>query len=247
MNVVFIGAPGAGKGTQAKKLEEEKVGWRHLSTGDLFRENFRKKTPLAQSAKLYVDRGELVPDAITNDMVESFLKGESLEQSIVFDGWPRNLPQAEALDRIFSETGRLLNRVIFFEISDTQIVQRLSGRLHAVKSGCVYHVQMNPPKRPGFCDQSGEPLVVREDDREDLILSRLKIFHQDTKPLLKYYQKKQRPEPETGQEIKQEIKQGIKPAEAKSPKKKGGEALLRAVQAAQPPEKLFLSILQALE
>ena len=106
MNVVFIGAPGAGKGTQAKKLVEEKVSWRHLSTGDLFRENFRKKTPLAQSAKLYVDRGELVPDAITNGMVESFLKGGSLERSIIFDGWPRNLPQAEALDRIFSETGR---------------------------------------------------------------------------------------------------------------------------------------------
>lgn len=186
MNVLFIGAPGSGKGTQAVKLVSEK-SLKHLSTGDLFRKNLKEKTPLGQKAKTYMDRGELVPDQVTNDMVEAFLKGVSEKEGILFDGFPRNLPQAEALDQILSKTGRKLDKVIFFDIRDDQIVERLTGRLWAPESGCVYHVKNNPPKQAGFCDKSGEALVTRKDDREEVIRSRLKVFHKNTKPLLNYY------------------------------------------------------------
>ena len=189
MNILFIGPPGSGKGTQAQKLVFKK-NLKHLSTGDLFRKNLKEKTSLGELAKSYIDKGELVPDQITNGMVEIFLKEVSEGEGVLFDGFPRNLSQAEALDQSLKKTDRKLNRVIFLDVPDDVIVERLTGRLWAPESGCVYHIKNKPPKRAGFCDKSGETLVTREDDREELIRSRLKVFHESTKPLLNDYRKK---------------------------------------------------------
>lgn len=189
MNIILIGAPGSGKGTQAGKLISGRK-LRHLSTGNLFRKNLKEGTPLGLKAKSYLDQGALVPDQVTNDTVEDFLKGIPLEEGVIFDGFPRNLFQAEALDQILSSLGRTLDKVIFFEISDDQVVDRLSGRLWAQKSGCVYHIKNNPPKQAGVCDQSGEALITRADDKEEVIRHRLKVFHENTKDLLKHYKTK---------------------------------------------------------
>ena len=189
MNILFIGPPGSGKGTQAQKLVSQK-NLKHLSTGDLFRKNLKEQTTLGQLAKSYIDKGELVPNQITNDMVEVFLRGLSKDQGVVFDGFPRNFSQAEAFDQILKNTNRKLDRVIFLDASNNVIIERLTGRLWGPKSGCVYHIKNKPPKREGFCDQSGEPLVKREDDREEVIRSRLRVFHDNTIPLLKHYKEK---------------------------------------------------------
>ena len=189
MNILFIGAPGSGKGTQAFKLASGR-NLRHLSTGDLFRENLEKGTALGKLAKSYIDKGELVPDQVTNDMVRDFVKNTPEKQGLLFDGFPRNLSQAESLNQLMKKLKRRLDRVISFEVSDDTIVERLSGRLWAPKSGRLYHVKNKPPQREGFCDQSGEKLVKREDDKEELIRPRLKVFHENTKPLLHYYDQK---------------------------------------------------------
>lgn len=189
MNILFIGPPGSGKGTQAQKLVSKK-NLKHLSTGDLFRKNLEEQTALGQLAKSYIDKGELVPDQITNDIVEAFLKGLPEGQGVIFDGFPRNLSQAEAFDRILKNTNRKLDQVIFLKAFDDVIVERLSGRLWAPKSGCVYHIKNNPPKREGVCDQSGEALITRKDDREEVIQSRLRVFHKNTTPLLKHYERR---------------------------------------------------------
>ncbi len=189
MDILLIGAPGSGKGTQAVRLVSHK-NLAHLSTGDLFRKNLKEKTALGLTAKSYIDKGALVPDEVTNGMVKNFVTGVSQDKGIVFDGFPRNFSQAEALQKICDETDRELNKVIFLDVSDDMIVERLTGRLWAPTSGCVYHVKNNPPKRKGFCDKSDEPLITREDDKEEVIRSRLEVFHQNTKPLLTYYKKK---------------------------------------------------------
>lgn len=189
MNILLIGAPGSGKGTQAQKLATEK-NFTHLSTGDLFRKNIREGTPLGKKAKSYIDQGLLVPDGITNDMVRVFLQSVPKDQGLIFDGFPRNPAQAEALDQILREAKRSLAQVIYFEIQDDEVVKRLTGRLWAGQSGRIYHIKNNPPKRPGFCDVSGEALVARPDDKEEVIRSRLKVFHENIKLLLSYYENK---------------------------------------------------------
>ena len=185
-NILLIGPPGSGKGTQALCLVEQKQ-FVHLSTGDLFRKNLKNKTELGLLAKSYIDKGQLVPDKVTNDMVGAFVKEISQEKGIIFDGFPRNLSQAAAFKAILEESSRVLYKLIFLELSDKQVIERLSGRLYAPKSGKVYHVKTRPPKKEGICDVSAEALITRPDDTEEVIKSRLNVFHQDTKPLLDYY------------------------------------------------------------
>ena len=185
-NILLIGAPGSGKGTQALKLVNQKKS-QHLSTGDLFRANLKQQTELGLLAKTYIDKGQLVPDQVTNDMVGQFVKEVSQETGIIFDGFPRNISQAEAFKTILAQNKRQLNKVIFLEISDEQVIKRLSGRLYAPKSGLVYHAKNNPPKKEGLCDVSGEVLITRPDDTREVIQSRLDVFHKTTKPLLNYY------------------------------------------------------------
>jgi len=188
-NLVLIGAPGSGKGTQAIKLAESQK-FLHLSTGDIFRQNIKNQTKLGLLAKSYIDKGLLVPDLVTQNMIKDFIKDLPIEQNIVWDGFPRNLVQAEAFEALLKEKGWWLFRVIYFKISDEKVIQRLSGRLYAPKSGLSYHSINKPPEKKGFCDVSGEPLISRSDDREEIIRSRLAVFYRETQPLLSYYKKK---------------------------------------------------------
>ena len=189
MHVVFLGAPGSGKGTQAEKLVKQK-NFLSLSSGDLFRKNLREKTDLGLKVKTFLDKGELVPDEITSSMMSDYLKDIEKNKSIVFDGYPRSLTQAESLDKILKDLGRKLSLCLFFEIKDEEIVTRLTGRLMGVKSGKIYHKIFNPPKQEGICDVSGEKLIQREDDKREVIENRLDVFHKQNKPLLDFYEKK---------------------------------------------------------
>ena len=188
-NLVFIGSPGSGKGTQSLRLVKTQ-SFIQLSTGDIFRENIKNKTELGLLAKSYIDKGKLVPDQVTQNMIRDFIKDIPQEQSMVWDGFPRNLVQAEAFKVLLKEKNRKLTSVIYFKISDKKVIQRLSGRLYAVKSGLTYHKTSKAPKKEGFCDVSGEALITRTDDTEEVISSRLKVFYKETEPLLNYYKKK---------------------------------------------------------
>ena len=184
MVVILIGPPGAGKGTQAERLKKQ---FQYISTGDLFRAALREQTPLGLKVKGFMERGELVPDSLTVSLVEENL-ATLKSGDILFDGFPRNVFQAEALDELLKKRDLKVDRVLFLEVSDSVVVQRLSGRRHAVKSGRIYHIVTNPPKVENCCDESGEPLVIREDDKEEVILSRLQVFKKETKPLLEFYE-----------------------------------------------------------
>lgn len=189
MNIFLIGAPGCGKGTQSEFLVHKK-NFQHLSTGNIFRHHLKNETPLGLSAKKYMKEGKLVPDGITIDMVKDSLASIDNQQNLVFDGFPRNLKQAQAFDKILDTSHRQLDWIFYLEVSDAKIIERLAGRLYAPKSGRVYHKTQKPPQKEGFCDESGEELAQREDDKEEVILKRLKIFWEDTRPLLDYYKEK---------------------------------------------------------
>ena len=183
MVVILIGPPGAGKGTQAERL---KKSFEHISTGNLFRKALKDKSPLGEKVKLYIDKGELVPDSLTVELVKETLSGLE-KKNILFDGFPRNRFQAEALEDILHKKNLKVDKVLFLEATSPVIVKRLSGRRYALGSGCVYHTETNPPKIPGRCNESGETLLTRSDDTEKVILSRLKIFNQETAPLWDFY------------------------------------------------------------
>ncbi len=188
MNIFFIGSPGSGKGTQAQRLVSEKK-FKHLSTGDIFRKNFKEKTEIGLQAQKYMDQGQLVPDDITVKMVELALKEIPEDVDIIFDGFPRNVFQGKALDKILKERGQKVDLILYFEVSDSKVIERLTGRLWAPKSGCIYHIKTNPPKVAGRCDETGEFLVTRKDDKKEVVLARLKVFWKDTHPLLHYYER----------------------------------------------------------
>ncbi|ACO03506.1 MAG TPA: adenylate kinase [Persephonella sp.] len=176
--LIFLGPPGAGKGTQAQRLVEEK-GFVQLSTGDILREAVKKGTELGKKAKEYMEAGKLVPDDLIIAIIEEKLK-ELEGKDIILDGFPRTIPQAEALDRMLPAVGRTLDKVILFDLSDEEILRRLTGRRVDPKTGKVYHIEFNPPPE-------GVEVIQREDDREEVIRKRLEVYHQQTAPLIEYY------------------------------------------------------------
>ncbi|RME15243.1 MAG: adenylate kinase [Bdellovibrio sp.] len=186
MNILLFGPPGAGKGTQSQLLSEQ-LGFKHISTGDLFRYHIKEQTDLGKKVKAILDRGDLVPDDIVIKMVEQEIEGDG---SFILDGFPRTIPQAEALDRMLAEKGQPLGKVFFLKVPEKELVRRLSGRRVCSKCGAVYHIETSPPKQDGICDKCGGKLLQREDDREEAILHRLKVYEENTAPLKKFYHDK---------------------------------------------------------
>ena len=189
MVVILLGPPGVGKGTQAARLADAE-GWQHVSTGDLLRAARREGTELGQKAQAFMDAGELVPDSLILDLVRDHLKGMAPEAGILLDGFPRTTAQADGLGGVLTEVGRQVDRVVLFEAPDETLVERLSGRRTCPECKAGYHVRFDPPKKDGVCDKCGAGLVQRDDDRPDAIRQRLETFHDQTAPLVDYYEKK---------------------------------------------------------
>jgi len=182
--LVFLGPPGAGKGTQAKLLSQ-RMGFLHLSTGDLLREAVKNQTPLGKKAKEYMDRGELVPDELIVQLIEETMPKDG---NVILDGFPRTVNQALALEEMLKGKGKKISKVLFFDVPDEVIIDRLSGRRVCSKCGAVYHVKYNPPKVEGVCDLCGGSLVQRDDDKEEVVKKRLEVYRKQTQPLIEFYQ-----------------------------------------------------------
>lgn len=189
MRVVFLGAPGVGKGTQADRIAAQ-YQVAKISTGDLLREAVRNQTTLGLEAKSYMDQGKLVPDAVVIGLVKEKLTDPSCAKGFILDGFPRTVPQAEALGVALASKGIALNRVVNFQVAREDIVKRLSGRRSCSKCQATYHVDFAPPKMAGICDRCGEALVQRSDDRRDAIEMRLRVYDEQTAPLVRYYQER---------------------------------------------------------
>jgi len=187
MRVTFLGPPGAGKGTQARELARE---WSvpHIATGDILREVVAARTPLGLEAKRYMDRGALVPDEVIIDLIGERLRQPTARAGFILDGFPRTIAQAEALERLLKEMNQTLDRVIFFEVSEPEIVRRLSARRVCRNCGATYHLTSAPPREPDRCDRCGGPLSQRADDREATVRNRLRVYLSQTAPLLDYYE-----------------------------------------------------------
>lgn len=189
MNLILLGPPGAGKGTQAKLLSA-RHGIPHISTGDIFRAAIREGTPLGVRAKEFLDRGALVPDEIVIGIVTERLGAEDCRRGFLLDGFPRTLPQAEALDRYLAETGRPLTAAIDLEVGEEILIRRLTGRRVCRACGAPYHVDTNPPREPGRCDRCGGELYQRDDDQPETVAERLRVYEAQTKPLIDYYERR---------------------------------------------------------
>lgn len=189
MKIIMLGAPGAGKGTQAKKIAD-KYSVPHISTGDIFRANIKNNTELGQKAKTYMDKGELVPDELVVDLIMDRFKEADCANGYVLDGFPRTIPQAEALDAALRAQEESVDYAINVEVPDENIIRRMSGRRACVGCGATYHIQYNPTKVEGVCDACGERLILREDDKPETVKNRLTVYHEQTQPLIDYYSKK---------------------------------------------------------
>lgn len=189
MNIVMLGAPGAGKGTQADLLAEY-LQIPHIATGDLFREALRRNTPLGRQAREYMDRGELVPDAITIAMVRERLAQPDCARGVILDGFPRTVEQAQALDEILAERGQAVDLAIFIRVRPEVLIERLSGRWTCRDCQGVYHTVFNPPRQPGVCDVCGGSLFQREDDRPETQRHRIEVYLEQTAPLIEFYRKR---------------------------------------------------------
>lgn len=186
MKVVMLGAPGAGKGTQAKMIAS-KYNVPHISTGDIFRANIKEGTELGKKAKSYMDQGLLVPDELVVDLVVDRLQQEDCSNGYVLDGFPRTIPQAEALDAALSKLGTKLDSALDIDVADEFIVNRMGGRRACLTCGATYHVVNIPPKTEGICDTCGGELVLRDDDKPETVVKRLSVYHEQTQPLIDYY------------------------------------------------------------
>ena len=192
MKIIMLGAPGAGKGTQAKKIAE-KYTIPHISTGDIFRANIKNNTELGQKAKTYMDKGELgllVPDELVVDLVVDRVSQDDCTKGYVLDGFPRTIPQAEALDKALAANGEKVDFAINVEVPDENIINRMSGRRACVGCGATYHIKYNPTKVEGICDACGEKLILRDDDKPETVKNRLNVYHEQTQPLIDFYTEK---------------------------------------------------------
>ena len=186
MKIIMLGAPGAGKGTQAKQIAD-KYSIPHISTGDIFRANIKNGTELGKKAKQYMDQGALVQDELTCDLVMDRIQQDDCKNGFVLDGFPRTIPQAEALDAALGKINEKMDYAIDVDVSDENIVNRMSGRRACLNCGATYHLISIPPKVEGICDRCGSEIVLREDDKPETVQKRLKVYHEQTQPLIDYY------------------------------------------------------------
>lgn len=190
MKIIMLGAPGAGKGTQAEKIAE-KYGLPHISTGDIFRMNLKEGTELGKKAKTFMDQGLLVPDELTVEILLDRVAKADCEKGYVLDGFPRTIPQAEVLDRELGARSDRVDHAINVDVPDENIIRRMSGRRSCPKCGAIYHIEYIRPKKEGICDQCGEALVLRDDDQPETVQKRLAVYHEQTQPLIEYYENRQ--------------------------------------------------------
>ena len=189
MRIILLGPPGAGKGTQAKMIAD-KYSIPHISTGDIFRANIKNGTELGKKAKEYMDKGLLVPDELTCDLVVDRIKQEDCKNGYILDGFPRTIPQAECLDEALTKMGEKIDYAVNVEVPDENIVKRMSGRRACVNCGATYHIVHIPTKVEGICDRCGKELILRDDDKPETVTKRLNVYHEQTQPLIDYYTKK---------------------------------------------------------
>lgn len=188
MKLIMLGAPGAGKGTQAKKIAE-KYGIPHISTGDIFRANIKAGTELGMKAKSFMDQGQLVPDEVTIGMLLDRISQDDSKAGYVLDGFPRTIPQAESLTAALKERGEKIDYAVNVDVPDENIIHRMSGRRACVGCGATYHIVYNAPKTENICDTCGEKLILRDDDKPETVQNRLRVYHDQTQPLIDYYKK----------------------------------------------------------
>ena len=186
MKIIMLGAPGAGKGTQAKKIADV-CNIPHISTGDIFRANIKNGTELGAKAKAYMDKGLLVPDELVCDLVVDRIQQDDCKDGFILDGFPRTIPQAEALTNALNAIGQNMDFAIDVDVPDENIINRMSGRRACVGCGATYHLVFNPTKVEGICDVCGEKLILREDDKPETVKNRLNVYHEQTQPLIDYY------------------------------------------------------------
>lgn len=188
MKIIMLGAPGAGKGSQASRIAKE-YQLPHISTGDIFRANLKEETELGKKAKSFMDKGELVPDDITIAMLLERIHKEDCKNGYILDGFPRTIPQAEALKEALAKKDEKIDLALDVEASDELIIKRMAGRRTCPACGAIYHIVTLPPKTDGICDRCGADLIQRKDDNEETVKNRLKIYHEVTEPLISYYKK----------------------------------------------------------
>ena len=189
MKIVMLGAPGAGKGTQAKMIAE-KYGIPHVSTGDIFRANIKNGTELGKEAKQYMDQGKLVPDELTVKILLDRVAQDDCKNGYVLDGFPRTIPQANVLDEALTKLGDRIDYAVNVDVPDDNIINRMGGRRACVACGATYHIVYNAPKTEGICDNCGKELIIRDDDQPETVKNRLKVYHEQTQPLIDFYEGK---------------------------------------------------------
>ena len=189
MKIIMLGAPGAGKGTQAKMIAE-KYGIPHVSTGDIFRANIKNGTELGMEAKKYMDKGLLVPDELTVKILLDRVAKDDCAKGYVLDGFPRTIHQADVLEEALNKIGDKIDFAIDVDVPDENIIRRMSGRRACLSCGATYHIEHVPPKAEGICDKCGQELVLRDDDKAETVKNRLNVYHEQTQPLIEFYEKK---------------------------------------------------------
>lgn len=186
--MILLGPPGAGKGTQAKKLVEE-YGIPQISTGDILRAALKNKTPLGLKAKTYMDKGALVPDEVVVGIIRDRLQESDCKKGYILDGFPRTVPQADELKKALREMGQSIDAVVSVVVANEELIRRLTGRRTCKECGAGFHIMYKKPKKEGVCDQCGGPLIQRDDDKEETIKNRLVVYNEQTEPLIQYYKK----------------------------------------------------------